>query len=261
MTDGPLISCLCITKNNAGMLYRAINCFLSQTYTNKELLVLFETGNTEVEKVIKQLTQNYQQVRFIEMPVTPKHTLGELKNKAIDLSAGEYFCQWDDDDWYACDRLQIQMDALIRSAAQACFLGFWIFYDLVAEAAYLSIRRNWEGSILCKKDIVNENCRYAPLAKLEDTPFVNKISEMGVAVQVIKPATYIYVYHGNNTWDYDHFKANFRKGQQMSPAYSQLIGDILKGIYTNEIASEMLDKETFTKEVAEKISTTKSYDR
>ena len=258
MSDGPLISCLCITKNNAEMLHRAIGCFLSQTYTNKELLVIFENDNRTIEEVIKKNT-HHQQVRFIEMPVSPKCTLGELKNKAIALSDGEYFCQWDDDDWYACDRLQIQMDMLLKSAAQVCFLGHWIFYDCVAAKAYLSFRRNWEGSILCKKDIVNGNCRYALLAKLEDTPFVNKISEMYVTVQVIKPSTYIYIYHGNNTWDYEHFSANFDKGQQMSAAYSQLIADILKGIYSGKKALEMLDSEKFNEEVLAKISTSKIY--
>lgn len=241
------------------MLLRAIACFKTQTYKNKELLVMFETDNKGIQSVIEQEKNEAGNIRFIEVPITQKLSLGELKNKAIELAVGTYFCQWDDDDWYACDRLQIQMEAMLKDAAQVCFLGHWIFYDSIKATAYLSFRRNWEGSILCKKSIVNNEYKYVPLAKLEDTPFVNKISEIFPVTQVIKPSTYIYIYHGNNTWDYKHFKNNFDKGQQMSAAYSRLITDILNGVYNAEDALKMLDSEMQYQEMQEKIATSKVF--
>ena len=258
MKDAPLISCLCITKNTPLLLNRAISCYKSQTYSNKELLVVYESDNTQIEQVI-EAEKTEGSIHFIEMPALPKSSLGELKNKAIALSKGVYFSQWDDDDWYGGDRLQIQMDAMLKNGASVCFFGHWIFYDAVAEIAYLSFKRNWEGSILCKKNIVTEEIKYALLPKLEDTPFVNKISEMYTVTQVIKPGSYIYVYHGNNTWSYAHFQDNFLKGQQMSAPYSALITAILKGAYTNERALKMLDSDQFKEEMIQKLKTSTIY--
>ena len=259
MNDDSLISCICITKNNPFLLTRAIACFKAQTYSNKELLVVYESDNKDVQQVIIAESNNDFSIQFIERPVLPKSSLGALKNNAIAISKGEYFCQWDDDDWYGADRLQIQMEAIIKSAAPICFFGHWIFYDAISEIAYLSFRRNWEGSILCKKSIVTDEVKYALLPKLEDTPFVNKISEMYAIAQVVKPSSYIYVYHGNNTWGFSHFQDNFFKGQQMSLQFSALITVILKGVYTNEKALSMLESDFYNREIIEKIKTSTIY--
>lgn len=259
MDTAPLISCVCITKNAPLLLSRAISCFTTQTYANKELLVVYESDNEQIFEVIEKQENRGGNIHYIEMPANPKITLGALKNNAIELAAGEYFCQWDDDDWYACDRLQIQMDAILKNDAPVSFLGHWIFYDAIAEIAYLSFKRNWEGSILCKKTILTGDVKYALLPKLEDTPFVNKISELYKVTQVIKPSSYIYVYHGNNTWDFTHFQNNFYKGQQMSASYSLLITDILKGVYKGEEALKILDSDFYNNEIIQKLITSKIY--
>lgn len=259
MNNSSLISCICITKNEPSLLTRAISCFKTQSYTNKELLVVYESDNLQIHDVMNAAENRGNNIFFIELPANPKVTLGALKNKAIELCRGEYFCQWDDDDWYADDRLTIQMEAIIKNDAQVSFFGHWIFYDAIAEIAYLSFKRNWEGSIVCKKSIVTEDVKYALLPKLEDTPFVNMISGMYRITQVIKPGSYIYVYHGNNTWDFLHFQSNFFKGQQMSPEYSLLITDILKGIYTAEKALQLLDSDQYNQEIREKLITSKVY--
>ena len=36
----PLVTCLCLTRNRRGFLPRAIECFVAQTYEERELLIV-----------------------------------------------------------------------------------------------------------------------------------------------------------------------------------------------------------------------------
>ncbi|MCC8197454.1 MAG: glycosyltransferase family 2 protein [Tannerellaceae bacterium] len=77
-----------------------------------------------------------------------KLTLGELRNLCVQNADGKYICQWDDDDWYSEDRLQIQMEYIIKSNKAAWVLLCWIIFDSINKKSYLSSVRAWEGSIL-----------------------------------------------------------------------------------------------------------------
>eukprot|EP01038_Epipyxis_sp_PR26KG_P000836 gene836-1178_t len=84
-------------------------------------------------------------------------------------SAGDYVCQWDDDDWYRHDRLETQMAALLDSRLPACVLSRWICLDVPRRRAFVGHHRPWEGSIVCRKEAM---LPYPALAKKEDTPMI-----------------------------------------------------------------------------------------
>ncbi len=247
METHPLISCLCVTHNSVSQLQRAIDCYEAQTYPNKELMVLYESDNASV----KQFAARPQPpgVYFVEVPAAPKLTLGELRNIAVEQCNGEYFCQWDDDDWYAANRLQVQMDAIRQSCKPASMLLYWLMYDCVDQTAYLSPFRLWEGSILCKKSIITPACNYASLVKGEDTILLGNLLSNNSIFPIINPALYIYVFHGNNTWDHDHFNIFYKRGKKLSGRASQLIGEILGGQYSVEESTGLLNHVAFLEEI------------
>ena len=253
MNTNPLISCLCITKNSAALLLRAIECFEAQTYENRELLVLYETDNAEIEKVTQQKKQTGSAIQFIEIPASPKQNLGGLRNLSIELCNGEFFSQWDDDDWYSADRLEVQLNQLVKENADVCFLGYWILFDHTNNTAYLSFKRNWEGTILCKKSLFNDDCKYALLPRAEDTAFTKAIAQRYVDTQLLQPWVYIYTYHGNNTWEYSHFLRNFMLGEQLSAEFAVLIKNILSGRFSVEESTKLLQNKIYTNEIEEKI--------
>jgi glycosyltransferase involved in cell wall biosynthesis len=247
MKSTPLISCLCITHNNLAQLQRAINCFKSQTYPNKELLILYESDNDQLRNRVE--TDPDESIYFVEVPAVPKLTLGQLRNIAVEKCNGDLFCQWDDDDWYASNRLEVQMEAVTQNWKPASMLVYWLMYDSCANQAYLSPFRLWEGSILCKKAIITQECNYASLVKGEDTILLGKLIENNSIFPVVKPNLYIYVFHGNNTWNYKHFNHFYKRGQKLSGAASDLVKDILEGRYTVEEGTLLLNSPAFLKEV------------
>src|SRR5882762_9182892 len=116
---GPLVSCLCVTKNKLYQLKRAVNCFYGQSYARKELVIVYEGNKTEASKWISHLKD--PKIKVVHVSVIPKLSLGELRNISIAHAKGEYFCQWDDDDWYHRDRVKIQLEQALAQRQPATF--------------------------------------------------------------------------------------------------------------------------------------------
>ena len=242
MDNYPLVSCLCVTKNRPEYLKRVINCFNAQTYPNKELVVVYEQEDIATKIALENIDAT-------KVEVSPHENLrlGELRNRAIEQSRGEYFCQWDDDDWYHVDRLKIQMQSIAASRQVACTLTNWILYDEETEQAYFSVFRLWEGSILCRRNVITAEVNYPNYGAGEDTLFLNKlIAKHGIYPEV-KPNLYIYRVHKNNTWgDFrNHFSLMYSQAQKLSPATSSLIGRIMNDQIDIEQASAILDSPEF----------------
>jgi glycosyltransferase involved in cell wall biosynthesis len=66
---------------------------------------------------------------------TGKHTLGQKRNMCIAAAKGDLIAHWDDDDWYASNRLSLQVAAL--GDASICGLDTVLFYDLTKKAGYV----------------------------------------------------------------------------------------------------------------------------
>jgi len=239
MIDQPLVSCICITRNRVELLRRAINCFKGQSYFNKELVILYESDDLETGEYLKCLEDS--KIQIVEVNPNLRLTLGELRNLGIKSSKGEYFCQWDDDDWYHIRRLEFQMNASRYSQKPVCLLAYWLLFDGLKNQAYLSLPSLWEGSILCKKNILGDQLKYANLPRGEDTIFRNALIPKNVIYPLLMPNLYIYNYTGRNTWDYDHFKSLFDESQNLPANVSQLIKDILDQKYDVKESSSMLD--------------------
>ncbi len=243
----PLVSCLCVTRNRASVLKRAIECFDKQSYENKELVIVYESDDPETKAFVERL--NSKNIIVHEVTPSGNTTLGELRNLAVQLSNGEYFCQWDDDDWYHKDRLKLQTEYVIRSTKLAGVLGCWIIFDQVRKCAYLSYSRMWEGSILCKKSVVNDEVKYACISKGEDNMFIRKLLARKMVYPIMMPQLYIYVYHGKNTWESSHFDYIFGKCTKLPDAQGKHIERILSGELSFDDASAILSSENFLQDI------------
>jgi hypothetical protein len=115
-------------------------------------------------------------------------------------------------------------------------------YEMSEGQAYVSNRRPWEGSILCEKSLINEDMQYDDLVKGEDTNLIKRLFSRCLLFPIIMPRLYIYVYHGQNTWEYEHWKSIMEAGKRLTASSSRLISDILSGRYSEKEASELLDQ-------------------
>jgi len=221
-----LISCICVTRKRPLLLQRAIACFDAQTYAHKELVLLYESDDQETEAVVRLLLPRAD-ITVIRMDRTERRKLGYLRNKAIDAAKGMFVCQWDDDDWHHAERLTCQYGAVRSRSLRGCILSRWVIFDSLSGRAYLSSERPWEGSLLCERSLLLEN-RYENLAKGEDTPVIRNLYERHLLIPMPdKPYLYIYVAHGRNTWERNHFCDIFRYGRRLQESSCRLIADAL----------------------------------
>lgn len=235
----PKISCICITHNKHIALERAIACFRAQTYPEKELVILYESEDHIARDVLAKY-ESEKDITIVCLPSNPKKTLGALRNIAIAQSTGEYFCQWDDDDWYSSNRLQKQL-AMIGSA-NGLLLEQWFIFDRSATQAYLSNKRVWEGSLLCRKDFIKDGIFYPSLVKGEDTALIDQLSKASSLTTISAPYLYIYVYDGQNTWNKDHWQGIFNASTLLSKWFAKDIEYILDQRYDVTEASYRLEQ-------------------
>jgi len=112
----PMISAVCCTYGRFTCVERVINCFLAQTYPNKELIIF----NTDIDNPYKDdgckllphgvLIINCNKDSITKQPYT---NVGAIRRDALVFASGEYTITWDDDDiflpWFmeqAVDRMQ-----------------------------------------------------------------------------------------------------------------------------------------------------------
>ncbi|MEO8062860.1 MAG: glycosyltransferase family A protein [Pseudomonadota bacterium] len=245
VNDDPLVSCVCVTREKPAQLRRAITCFDEQDYANRELVVVFEDDDEETADVLASLTASHGSIRIIKVPSEPKLTLGQLRNISIDQSVGEFFCQWDDDDWYHGERISRQVRAAISNARDACLLTNWIIFDEVSRQAYHSNFRLWEGSILCRKSVWSDGLTYPAIPRSEDNVFVDQLVGRVAIFPLVMTGLYIYTAHRNNTWPRAHFEEIFLHSQRLSTDATRLVETILFGEMSHADASAELRKAWF----------------
>jgi glycosyltransferase involved in cell wall biosynthesis len=214
---------------------------LAQTYQNKELIILYEDDDAATENFVGAGFPNDTGIRLFLVAAHPKITLGQLRNLAINAARGEFICQWDDDDWYHMNRLQQQYDKLFTEGRHGSILTQWLVFDSVTGTAYASNVRLWEGSIVCRKSVLQFKA-YGDKPLGEDTDTIEYLASINSLYLMNKmPGLYIYVYHGNNSWDYEHWNEIFRASSALSIQDSKIVADILNGRWSVQESSLLLD--------------------
>jgi UDP:flavonoid glycosyltransferase YjiC (YdhE family)/GT2 family glycosyltransferase len=197
----PRISCLMVTHGRAHLALRAIHCFRTQTYPNRELIIVDDDPDDRLARALPDI--NDPRIVHIRLPDEGR-TLGDLRNVAVQHASGTFIAQWDDDDLSDPERLAIQMAAINTFHAEACMLQRHTLWWPERRRMAVSNRRAWEGSLLCARARLP---RYPDLPKGEDTPVVEQIVRTARVALLDAPQLYTYVFHGENThttahWDH-----------------------------------------------------------
>jgi len=211
VVDKPLVSCLMVTANRIDRARVAIKCFAEQTWPNKELVII-DDGVEDYAPMIAEFDCSHQ-VRYIKLPESPRLSLGELRNVSIDESRGNWCAQWDDDEWYHPERLEVQLQAALQSNVGACALQWTLMHVEDADRQSFTFRGDsgiaTPGTLLFQKS----SERYQHLARNEDGLFMRDVRESHGLVVLGKSHSHIFmrVFHGSNTWEKDHFFARLHR--------------------------------------------------
>lgn len=101
------MTCLCLTRNRRQWLPKAIQCYQTQTYPHRELLILSDGDD------VRDLVPDEPGIRHVHLAGAA--TIGEKRNLGCEYARGEVIAHWDDDDYSAPHRLSDQIERLVAS--------------------------------------------------------------------------------------------------------------------------------------------------
>ena len=207
----PLVSCLMVTRGRSFPARFAVDCFRRQSWPERELVLVCDAPGTPVEDYCRTLGD--ARIRVV-VPDGPAASLGDLRNLSLRAARGDYVCQWDDDDLYHPQRLELGMLLLQSMRADAMFLSRWMLWSPQARRIGVSGAREWEGSMLARRACVPP---YPALARGEDTAVLHAMLGRGRVALLDAPWLYTYVQTGANTWTGAHFEAIWAAASLVEP--------------------------------------------
>lgn len=120
-TPGPLVSCIMTTRERGERARRAIRRFAQQSYPHRELIVIVE-GDECLSDLEPDATIRLERL-------AQRQGFHERRRRACELARGELIAHWGDDEWYATDRLERQVDTML-AGAEACGSGTLYHVDV-----------------------------------------------------------------------------------------------------------------------------------
>ena len=213
------ISCLLVTANDRFDYFkRSYQCYLDQTYPNRELVIVNE-GSKEYQQQIAEHVAGREDVRLVFLDGW--YSLGALRNISIALCHGEVFVQWDDDDFNAPERLAMQYRHLVKHpSVRVTYLTDQLHYYFDTQQLFWN---NWwrshsggwkkygliPGTLMAYKE--GFPYRYpsagAHCGAGEDSVLAYDLCETHeLSVKLVEDIGHlqVYTFHGKNVWDVEH---------------------------------------------------------
>ena len=201
--EWPLVSCIMPTYNRRPFVRLALQHFLAQDYPNKELVIV-----DDGDEPIGDLACDRPGVRYLHQPA--RASIGAKRNLACLHARGEIIAHWDDDDWYAADRLRYQVapivagDADITGLENAFVLAlppgeFWTTEPQLHERMFVGNVHG--GTLVYRKQMLAQGLRYPETNLAEDAWLLQSAVSRGQRLlRLSNPGVFIYVRHESNAW-------------------------------------------------------------
>lgn len=218
--SSPRVSCLMVTRERRVLAERAVACFASQTWPNRELVIL-DDGDEDYAPMLAPFISAGHAIRYCRVERDPARRLGGLRNASIELADGDWCAQWDDDEWYGPKRIERQMAAL--SAGDVASALRWTLMAVDSPMlGPLTFRADTgfatPGTVLHRRDAA----QYPDLARGEDAVFLKSLRDAGGVAVLGKDDAHLFVrcFHGCNTWDESHFLRRLHRRPADWPSYA-----------------------------------------
>jgi glycosyltransferase involved in cell wall biosynthesis len=159
------------TRDRRGFVGRAIRYFARQDYVDRELVIL-DDGDDPVSDV----ADRRQRIRYVRLEA--RLSIGAKRNLGCELARGDVVVHWDDDDWYAPNRISYQVEQLKQHGASVCGPRRLLYYEPMRGRAWLyeypaDEQDPWvAGSALCYRIEAWLRAPFPDVDRGEDTSFV-----------------------------------------------------------------------------------------
>jgi hypothetical protein len=202
--SGVSISCIVPTADRPAAIPLLLAGVESQTCQDVELVIV-DGGMDSVEDLVRGHTR----VRYVRVP--PDTTLGARRNLGCELARGEIVVHWDDDDWYAPERLARQVDPIVRGEADVTGLvcrhvlalaerRWWGMTDWLHRRLFVGDVHG--GTLAYRRSLFDARVRYPDINLAEDAQFLGRALQQGARLARVDGLDlFAYVRHGRNAWN------------------------------------------------------------
>jgi glycosyltransferase involved in cell wall biosynthesis len=101
----------------------ALGCFMEQDYDDLELVIV-DNNAAPVDYTGWKVEPD-----FVKIIRTTRKPVGHLRNEGIRAASGEVICIWDEDDWYAPNRVAEQVSRLCLTGKQVTGWHSVLYWD------------------------------------------------------------------------------------------------------------------------------------
>jgi glycosyltransferase involved in cell wall biosynthesis len=199
----PLVSCIMPTRNRRSLVRLAVQLFQDQDYVNRELIVVDDGDDP-----IGDLVSRQPHIRYFRLP--DRLSIGAKRNFACQHARGEIIAHWDDDDWYARDRLRYQVAPILAGQADITGLEnafvldvaggrFWTTHSGLHQQMFVGDVHG--GTLTFGRQLWSGGLRYPEVSLAEDAWLLVLALRHGWRLlRLPNPGVFIYMRHSRNTW-------------------------------------------------------------
>jgi glycosyltransferase involved in cell wall biosynthesis len=154
LVEKPLVSIVMPTYKRASVILKAVNSVLNQSYTNWELVIVDDGGKDNTGDVLSKL--NDDRIKYFELP--KNQGVSFARNKALELSTGEFVCYLDSDNTWHEDFLLIMSLALIENKEfESAYCAQYLFRS-TSDKPYAMRYGMFNKTLLKNRNYIDMNC-------------------------------------------------------------------------------------------------------
>jgi len=201
-TPVPLISCIMPTTKRPQFFRQAVEFFEQQDYPKKELIVIYNDDD--------DIPENMVLPPYISLIKSRARTIGEKRNEGCKNANGTIIAQWDDDDFYAFNRLSSQVAAILKGECEITGLNNFTFYEIDTDKYWtcsedlfktLFVENVAGGTLVFLKTVWQNGTVYPLISLREDSEFLVAAIKKGARLKRINGKNlFSYCRHSHNTW-------------------------------------------------------------
>ena len=118
-----LVSIITPSYNSEQYIGQMIESIIAQTYSNWELLITDDCSTDNSCTVISNYITKDDRIKLFRLK--ENSGAGVARNESIKHAKGRYIAFCDSDDWWLPDKLQVQIDFMMKNQVQVCYSSYF----------------------------------------------------------------------------------------------------------------------------------------
>ena len=201
----PLVSCIMPTRDRRDFVLQSVRYFQRQDYPASELIILDDDATDTLAEL-----RGDSRIRYLRLP--ERTSIGAKRNQGCAAARGSIIAHWDDDDWYAPNRLTAQVAQLAEGKADVSGLSAGVFFDLSSWQFWrctadlhrrLFVGDVHGGTLVFKRRVWEQGARYPDRSLAEDAWFLHDALRRGARVERLAgEGLFVYLRHADCSWKF-----------------------------------------------------------